>query len=151
MRLGIGHAKADRNLVQEQDLSVRLATFAQVVASEEDQLVGAGFELVRGQDRRIGAAVGIGDRLGDLLVGIAADAVQRDLDALRRAAPGGVQNMGREISGHLDLAPVSGPNGASFCTLAVVFLLGQSQELDKGGLPEGCLSFFLKNRRYFLV
>src|SRR5690554_8175968 len=63
VRAGIGHPEAQRNHIQEARLLGLDALGTQVVAGVEDQLVLADGEALALEDRRIAAAVVVGDDL----------------------------------------------------------------------------------------
>src|SRR3989449_8979763 len=64
----------------------------------EHDLVGSGLEFRALQQRRVGAAVGIGLRIGDEAALVAVEAKELDPDARPRLAARGVEHMGGELA-----------------------------------------------------
>jgi hypothetical protein len=71
-----------------------LAACAEILGHREAQFIAAWDEISGAHHRAIGAAIGIGHHLGDLLAAIATHAVEHNLDPCRRHAARRVKDMG---------------------------------------------------------
>src|SRR5690554_3942714 len=98
VRAGIGHAEAQRDHVQETRLLGLDTLGTQVVPGMEDQFVLAGSERLALEDRRIAAAVVVGDDLVQANALLALQAKDLDADTFARSPLGGVEYVGSQAS-----------------------------------------------------
>ena len=98
-------AKADRHHVEKRRVGGEpVRGLGEIVADVKRQLVGAGAKRLAADQRRIGAAVGVGDRFLEEPAGAGADLVQHDLHAGGGAAAHGVEHVGRQPPDRVRLA-----------------------------------------------
>ena len=103
-------AKADRHYVEKRRVRGEPVCgpgecgLGEIVADVKRQLIGADAKRLAADQRRIGAAVGVGDRFLEEPAGAGADLVQHDLHAGGGAAAHGVEHVGRQPSDRVRLA-----------------------------------------------
>jgi hypothetical protein len=98
---GVGDGEADRHLVEEGWPVQRHAGAREIVSNGEDEFVGAGAHFIGVEQRRIGAAVGVGggglDRLPPAL---GVDAKEENEQARSGLALVEVERVGGKFAGH---------------------------------------------------
>ena len=102
--LGLGDRKADRHDVEERRPARRHALRGKIGADVEGDLVAADAQRPPGDKRRVGASIGVGDRLLQQPFGARTQLLEHDLDAGGRPAGDGVEHVGGEPPVGLGLA-----------------------------------------------
>lgn len=98
------HTKADWDNVKKSGIFGRGAICAKVCASVENELILANCKLRRRKDLLVGSAVIIRCERFQQRAISTVNAEQFDLHPLGGASPSGVEDMGREITGHLSVS-----------------------------------------------
>src|SRR5690606_38988716 len=96
-----------------------------------DQLVLARPELLAFEQRRIAAAVGVGDDFLELFVRIAAHPIERDLQPLGRAAAGSIEHMGREPCSPSHRSSF-GASGIAARGFTILYCIGKHRPAESG-------------------
>ena len=99
VRVSPPDGEADRHRVEERQGVVGLQKIGEIAADDEDELVAADLEIGRGEERSVGAPVGIrdgGDELARAAVG--GETRQRDRNAGSRPAAGRIQHVRRQAT-----------------------------------------------------
>ena len=99
-RARVGDAEAHGNFVEEPDFGEVRGLGGKVIADEENDLVLAGLHFIGGEQRRFGAAIGIGLGGRDQRAVITVERPQFDFQAARGTAVRGVEDVRAKFGGH---------------------------------------------------
>ena len=99
-RAGVGDAETHRDVIEKANLGERRRLGSEIIADEENDFVQAGLHFIGGQQREVGAAIGVGFGAGDERAFFAVERPEFDLQTGRGAAVGGVENVRAEFGGH---------------------------------------------------
>src|SRR6185437_11020775 len=96
MGLWVGDGEPDRNEIEERRVGYLSAEPAEIISGVEDEFEPARARLGCAQERLVGAAVRIGQDIGDeLALALVRQLVELDPHARRRPATRHVEDMGR--------------------------------------------------------